>query len=59
MKTLVIGFINGGVDTMEISHFEMDERTGYLKIYRIDDFNKKRRFGIININQIAYWWAEN
>lgn len=58
MKTLVIRFINGGVDTMEIDHYEIDESAGYLRFYRIDDFNGNRRLGIININQIAYWWVE-
>ena len=59
MKTLVIRFINGGVDTIEIDHYEIDERTGYLRFFRCDDFNKKSKFGIVNINQIACWWVED
>lgn len=59
MKTLVIRFINGGADTIEIDHYEINERTGYLKFVRCDDFNKNSKLGIVNINQIAYWWVEN
>lgn len=59
MKTLVIRFINGGADTIEIDHYEMDERTGYLKFIRCDDSNKFSKLGIVNINQIAYCWVEN
>lgn len=59
MKILVIRFINGGADTIEIDHYEMDEHTGYLKFFRCDDFNKNSKHGIVNTNQIAYWWVEN
>lgn len=58
MKTLVIRFINGGVDTIEIDHYEIDKSMGYLIFYRGDDMNGNRSKGILNINQIAYWWVE-
>lgn len=59
MKTLVIRFINGGVDTIEIDRYTIDEATGYLKFFRCDDFNKNSKLGIVNTNQIAYWWVSN
>ena len=51
---LVIGFAYGGERRFSIDNFDFDEIEGVIELYQ-----DSKTIGIINMNQVAYWFTED
>lgn len=50
---LVIGFAHGGERSFRIDNFDFDDMDGIITLYQ-----DSKTIGIINMNQVVYWFVE-
>lgn len=51
---LVIGFAHGGERSFSIDNFDFDDMEGIISLYQ-----DSKTIGIINMNQVVYWFVED